>query len=64
MDICREVEVLTEKLTGRRAYLAVDGYSVKDLESGDVLTVQVSESSVQMIDLSRRSFFDQLEKLF
>lgn len=60
----RKVEVLTEKLTGRRAYLAVDGYSVKDLESGDVLTVQASESSVQMIDLSRGSFFDQLEKLF
>lgn len=60
----RTVRVLTEKLTGRRAYLAVDGYSVADLESGDLLEIRASDCSVQMIDLSRRSFFEQLEKLF
>lgn len=59
----RRVRVLTEKLTGRRAYLAVDGYQVADLESGDLLELRVSESNVCMIELSQRSFFERLEKL-
>ena len=59
----RRVRVLTEKLTGRRAYLAVDGYQVADLESGDILELCVSEKNVCMIELSQRSFFERLEKL-
>ncbi len=59
----KNVRVLTEKLTGRRAYLAVDGYQVADLESGDVLEIKKAECSVQMIDPARRSFFERLEKL-
>lgn len=59
----RAVRVLTEKLTGRRAYLAVDGYQVADLESGDLLELNVSEKNVCMIELSQRSFFERLEKL-
>ena len=59
----RTVRVLTEKLTGRRAYLAVDGYQLADLESGDILEIKFAERSVHMIDLSERSFFEQLEKL-
>ena len=59
----RRVRVLTEKLTGRRAYLAVDGYQVADLESGDVLELHMSEKHVCMIELSQRSFFERLEKL-
>ena len=59
----KTVTVLTEKLTGRRAYLAVDGYSVADLESGDILEVSCAVESVNMINLGHRSFFDQLEKL-
>ena len=59
----RKVCVLTEKLTGRRAYLAVDGYQVADLESGDMLEIHCAEPCVQMIELSDRSFYEQLEKL-
>lgn len=59
----RMVRVLTEKLTGRRAYLAVDGYQVADLESGDLLEIRCADRCVQMIELSERSFFEQLEKL-
>ena len=59
----RTVTILTEKLTGRRAYLAVDGYAVADLESGDRLTVTCSEHAVKMIGLGKRSFYQQLEKL-
>ena len=59
----KTVTVLTEKLTGRRAYLAVDGYMVADLESGDLLEVQRAEECVDMIDIGHKSFFDQLEKL-
>ena len=59
----RTVVILTEKLTGRRAYLAVDGYNVADLESGDRLTVTCSEHVVKMIELGQRSFYKQLEKL-
>ena len=59
----RKVKVLTEKLTGRRAYLAVDGYPVADLESGDLLEIETAIETVQMIELSRRSFYEQLEKL-
>ena len=59
----RLVRVLTEKLTGRRAYLAVDGYQIADLESGDLLEIKCAEQCVQMIELSDRSFFEQLEKL-
>ena len=59
----RTVTILTEKLTGRRAYLAVDGYNVADLESGDKLTVTCSEHAVRMVELGNRSFYQQLEKL-
>ena len=59
----KTVTVLTEKLTGRRAYLAVDGYMVADLESGDLLEVRCAENCVNMIDVGHKSFFDQLEKL-
>ena len=59
----RKIRVLTEKLTGRRAYLAVDGYQVADLESGDLLEITCSDNLVRMIDLSSKSFFEQLEKL-
>ncbi len=59
----RKVTVLTEKLTGRRAYLAVDGYQEADLESGDILEICCSDRTVSMIELSPRSFFEQLEKL-
>lgn len=59
----RTVMILTEKLTGRRAYLAVDGYNVADLESGDRLTVTCSEHVVKMIEPGKRSFYNQLEKL-
>ena len=59
----RKVRVLTEKLTGRRAYLAVDGYQVADLESGDILNISKADCFVQMINPVRRSFYDQLEKL-
>ena len=54
------IRILTEKLTGRRAYLAVDGYQVADLENAEIVQ---SEKSVKMIDLCKRSFFEQLEKL-
>ena len=59
----KTITVLTEKLTGRRAYLAVDGYMVADLESGDLLEVRCAEDCVSMIDIGHKSFFDQLEKL-
>ena len=59
----KTVTVLTEKLTGRRAYLAVDGYAVADLESGDLLEVRCADECVNMLDLGHRSFFDRLEKL-
>ena len=59
----RTVTVLTEKLTGRRAYLAVDGYQVADLESGDILRITCAANCVRMVDLGHRSFYEQLEKL-
>ncbi len=59
----KKVTVLTEKLTGRRAYLAVDGYQIADLESGDCLEIRCSPRCVKMIDFSQRSFYEQLEKL-
>ena len=59
----RKIRVLTEKLTGRRAYLAVDGYPVADLESGDLLEIETAAETVRMIDLSKRSFYEQLAKL-
>lgn len=59
----KKIRVLTEKLTGRRAYLAVDGYQVADLESGDILEIGLSDQTIHMIQPMCRSFFDQLEKL-
>ena len=59
----KKVRVLTEKLTGRRAYLAVDGYQLADLESGDLLEITSSEKCVLMIEQQNRSFYEQLEKL-
>lgn len=58
LDPSRTVTVKTEKLHGRRAYLAVDGNWTIDLANGDVLVVKRSESYTNMVHVGLRSFFD------
>ena len=53
----KEVEVKTERLHGRRAFLAVDGNSICDLQNGDILKVKRSARYTVMADLGNRSFF-------
>ena len=58
------ITVEMEKQHDRRAYLSVDGYSVKDLCGGDRLVVRRSESYTHMADLGLRNFYDiAFEKL-
>lgn len=54
----RTVTVKTEKLHGRRAYLAIDGNWVYDLANGDELIVKRSVSYTNMAHVGLRSFFD------
>jgi len=54
----REISVRAEMQQGRKAYLSVDGNSVFDLASGDIMTVRRSENCTLMADLGLRSFYE------
>lgn len=54
----KEIEIKTERLHGRGAYLSVDGNTVCDILNGDVLKVRRSERYTVMADLGNRSFFE------
>ena len=54
----RTIDVKTEKLHGRRAYLSVDGNSVFDLENLDVIHVTKSKHYTLMVDLQQKSFYE------
>ena len=54
----RVVQVTAERLHGRRAYLAIDGNSVADLDGGDRVMVRQSEHHTLMADLGLKSFYD------
>ncbi len=58
LDPARTVDVKTEKLHGRRAYLSVDGNAVFDLANNDIVTVKRSEHYTDMVDMGLRSFYD------
>lgn len=58
LDPGRTVDVKTEKLHGRRAYLSVDGNAVFDLANNDVVSVKRSEHYTDMVDMGLRSFYD------
>ena len=60
----REITVKAEMQQGREAYLSVDGNSVFDLSSGDIMTVKRSQNYTLMADLGRKSFYENAyEKL-
>ncbi len=54
----KEIEIRTERLHGRRAYLSVDGNSVCDLRSGDILRIKRSAHYTVMAELGNKSFFE------
>lgn len=58
LDPSRRVEVKTEKLHTRRAFLSVDGNSVYDMANEDMIVVKRSEQCTRMINMGRRSFYD------
>ena len=58
LDPQRTIEVTAERLHGRRAYLAVDGNSVADLQGGDVVLVRRSPRFTLMVDLGIKSFYE------
>lgn len=58
LDPARVIEVKTEKLHGRRAYLSVDGNAVFDLSNNDIVTVKRSAHYTDMVDMGQRSFYD------
>lgn len=58
LDPTRVIEVKTEKLHGRRAYLSVDGNAVFDLANNDIVTVKRSVYCTAMVDMGQRSFYD------
>ena len=58
LDPQRTVRVIAERLHGRRAYLAVDGISIADLQGGDQVLVRRSEHAVLMADLGLKSFYE------
>ena len=64
LDPQRTVTVKTEKLHSRRAYLAVDGVAVADLQNGDEVVVSKSQHDTLMADLGLKSFYEiAFEKL-
>lgn len=54
----KELNIKTERLHGRKAYLSVDGNSVCDLQSGDILRVKRSAHYTVMAELGNKSFFE------
>ena len=58
LDPQRTVRVTAERLHGRRAYLAVDGISVADLQGGDEVIVRKSPHVTLMADLGQKSFYE------
>lgn len=54
----KEISIRTERLHGRRAYLSVDGNSVCDLRSGDMLRIKRSARCTVMAELGNKSFFE------
>ena len=54
----KEIEIKTERLHGRGAYLSVDGNTVCDILNGDILKVKRSLRYTVMADLGNRSFFE------
>ncbi len=54
----RTVKVRVERLTGRRAYLSVDGNSVLDIKNNDIVTVKRSHHCTLMASLGLRSFYE------
>ncbi len=54
----KEIEIKTERLHGRRAYLSVDGNPVCDILNGDILKVKRSAHYTVMADLGNKSFFE------
>ena len=52
------ISVTTEKLHTRRAYLSIDGNSVLDLESGDIMLIRRSEMRTLMARFGEKSFFE------
>ncbi len=58
LDPQRTVQVTAERLHGRRAYLAVDGNSVTDLQGGDQVLVRRSPHVTAMADLGLKSFYE------
>ena len=54
----KEIEIKTELVHGRRAYLSVDGNSVCDISNGDILKVKRSAHYTVMADLGNKSFFE------
>ena len=58
LDPQRTVQVTAERLHGRRAYLAVDGNSVADLQGGDQVLVRRSPHVTAMADLGLKSFYE------
>ncbi|MCR5664788.1 MAG: NAD(+)/NADH kinase [Oscillospiraceae bacterium] len=58
LDPERVITVKTEKMHGRRAYLAIDGNSVFDLANGDTLQVRRSANVTLLADMGLRSFYE------
>lgn len=54
----KEIEIKTERLHGRRAFLSVDGNPVCELQNGDILRVKRSDRYTVMADLGNKSFFE------
>lgn len=54
----KEIEIKTERLHGRGAYLSVDGNTVCDILNGDILRVKRSARYTVMTDLGNKSFFE------
>ncbi len=64
LDSSREITVIAGRLHSRRAYLAIDGQPVFDIENGDRITVKRSEEFTVMAEIGNKSFFEKTyEKL-
>ena len=58
LDPQRTIQVKTEKMHGRRAYMSVDGNSVVDLENGDIVKVFRSNHYTNMANMGLKSFYE------
>jgi len=57
-----DFEISFENTSKERAVVIIDGHDIYDLNSNDVITIEIAASKAQLIHRCERNYFDVLNK--